>query len=225
MSVMGQAFAAQWRREWQLIWQQRMQWLQPLMFYGLMALLFSLGFGADPDLLAQLAPSLLWLLAMLAVLLALEGLFRTDFEDGTIELWLTAGVSVAWLMLAKLLAHALAVALPLVAISGLLAAWLGVPGQAMAVMLGSLGLGVPILCWVGALGAALTVGLARGGILLALIVLPLYIPVLMFGTVAVQAAAEGRSACGALLLLGSLGLLSVSLIPWAVAAALRVSQE
>ena len=130
-----------------------------------------------------------------------------------------------WVALAKLIAHAMIVSLPLILIGPMLAGWLGLRGEALWVLAASMALGLPVLCWIGALGAALTLGLPRGGILLALIVLPLYIPVLMFGAGAVHAAVEGRPADGALVLLTGLLFLGVSLAPLATAAALRVSQE
>ena len=223
--MMGQVFAAMFRREARLAWRRRGRLLQPLMFYALVMLLFPLGAGPDLALLEQVAPSLLWTAALLAVLLAQGSLFSADLEEGGIELWVTSGVSLGWLVLAKLVAYALIDSLPLILISPLLAGWLGVRGEALWVLVASMGLGMPVLCWIGALGAALTLGLPRGGILLALIVLPLYIPVLMFGAGAVHAAMGGRPAEGALVLLGGLLCLGVSLAPLATAAALRVSQE
>lgn len=223
--MMGRAFAAVFRRELRLAWRRRGQLLQPLVFYALVMLLFPLGAGADLALLGQAAPSLLWVAALLAVLLAQGTLFSADLEEGGIELWVTSGVSLGWLALAKLIAHAMIVSLPLILVGPVLAGWLGLRGEALWVLAASMALGMPVLCWIGALGTALTLGLPRGGILLALIVLPLYIPVLMFGAGAVHAAVEGRPADGALLLLAGLLFLGVSLAPPATAAALRVSQE
>ena len=222
---MGQAFAAVFYREFRLAWRRRGQLLQPLMFYILVMLLFPLGAGADPELLERAAPSLLWIAALLAVLLAQGPLFAVDFEEGGIELWTTSGVSLGWLALAKLTAHAMIVSLPLILLAPVLAGWLGIRGEALWVLIASMALGVPVLCWVGGLGAALVLGLPRGGVLLALIVLPLYIPVLMFGAGAVRSAVEGRPVLGALALLAGLLCLGASLLPLATAAALRISQE
>ena len=223
--MMGQIFVAVFRRELRLAWRRRGQLVQPLLFYGLVMLLFPLGLGGDAALLAQFAPAVLWVSALLAVLLTHGTMFAADLEDGGIELWVASGVSLNWLALARLAAHTLIVSTPLLLSSPLLAAWLGLPSTAIGVLFLSLLLGLPTLCCIGSLGGALTLGLPQGGMLLALIVLPLYIPTLMFGAGAVTSVLEGRSAQGALLLLGGLLCLSVSLAPLAVAAALRVSQE
>ncbi len=222
---MGRAFAALLGREAKLAWRRRGQQLQPLLFYVLVMMLFPLGMGPEPEQLAQLAPSLLWVAALLAALLVPGALFAADFEDGSIELWMTCGVPLAWLMLAKLLIYAAIVTLPLLLLSPLLGAWFGLQDEALWMLPLTLALGLPVLCWVGALGAALTLGLPRGGMLIALIVLPFYIPVLLFGSSAVHAAAEGRPTEGAVALLAGLGLIAGSLSPVAVAAALRAAQE
>lgn len=223
--MMGRAFASLLRREALLAWRRRGQQVQPLLFYVLVMLLFPLGIGPEAAQLAALAPSLLWITALLAALLAPGALFATDLDEGGIEVWMTSGVPLSWLALAKLLAHALVVALPLVLLSPLLGAWFGLRGEALWMLPATMALGLPVLCWVGALGAALTLGLPRGGMLLALIVLPFYMPVLLFGSGAVHAALAGRPAGGALMLLGALACLALSLAPLAVAGALRASQE
>ena len=223
--MMGRVFLALFHREVRLAWRRRGQLLHPLIFYVLVMLLFSLGLGSDPELLMQTGVSLLWVTALLAVLLAQGALFSSDIEDGSIELWVTSGVPLGWLAFAKLAAHAIVVSAPLILASPVLAGWLGFRGEVLWALPASMALGMPVLCWVGALGSALTVGLPNGGILLALIVLPLYIPVLMFGSGAVYAAMDGRSANGALALLAGLFFLAASLTPLATAAALRVGQE
>ncbi len=223
--MMGRAFAALLRREALLAWRRRGQQLQPLLFYALVMLLFPLGIGPESAQLAALAPSLLWITALLAALLTPGALFAADLEEGGIELWMTCGLPLGWLALAKLVMHALAVSLPLVLLSPLLGAWFGLRGEALWMLPASMALGLPVLCWTGALGAALTLGLPRGGMLLALIVLPFYVPVLLFGSSAVHAALEGRPAGGALALLGGLACLAFSLAPLAVAEALRAGQE
>ena len=223
--MMRTLFIAQLHRELVLAWRRRGRFLQPLLFYILVMLLFPLGMDPDVERLASLAPSLLWVTALLAALLAPGMLFASDFEDGCIDVWITGGPSLAWLVLAKLLAYTAIVSLPLIVASPLLGAWFGLSGAALQVLFLSMALGMPVLCLIGALGGALTLSLPRGGILLALIVLPLYIPVLMFGAGAVTAASQGHSVTAALTLLGGLLLLSLSLIPLATATALRAGLE
>ncbi len=223
--MMCTLFLAQWRREMALAWRRRGRFLQPLLFYMLVMLLFPLAMDPDPVRLETLAPALLWVTALLAALLAPAMLFSSDYEEGCIELWITGGMPLAWLILAKLLAYTVIVSLPLIVASPLLGGWFGLSDASLRVLFLSMALGVPALCLIGSLGAALTLSLPRGGILLALIVLPLYIPVLMFGAGAVTAASQGHSVIAALTLLGGMLLLTLSLIPLAAAAALKASLE
>ena len=222
---MARAFAALFARECRLAWRARARLLQPLAFAALATLLLALGMGPEPALLAAAAPSLLWVVALLAAFLASSGLFRAEYEDGGLELWRTCGLPLAWLLLAKLAAHALLVSAPLALASPLLAAWLGLPAAGIGTLLASLALGLPVLCWVGALAAALTLGLPRGGLLLALVALPLYVPVLVFGSASVHAALAGLPTAGPLTLLAALALLALCLAPPAAAAALRAGQD
>jgi len=169
------------------------------------------------------APGVLWVAALLAVMLSLDGLFRRDQESGVLELLLTAPVMAVVPVSAKLLAHWLLTGLPLVLISPVLAHMLQLPDGVLGTVMLSLLLGTPALTIIGAIGAALTVGLNRGGILLAVLVLPLYIPVLIFGAGAVSAAVDGGAVNGILAILGALLALTVSLGPLAVAAGLKIS--
>ena len=174
-------------------------------------------------MLQTLSPGLLWVAALLAVLLSLDGLFRSDFEDGSLEQWVLSPHPLALLVLAKVLAHWAFSGLALVILSPLLALMLGLPVACLPVLLLSLLLGTPVLSLLGAVGAALTVGLKRGGLLLALLILPLYIPVLILGSGALQAALQGMPATGYLLWLASLTVLAVTLTPFAIAAGLKIS--
>ncbi|RMM35871.1 Heme exporter protein B [Pseudomonas syringae pv. berberidis] len=193
------------------------------MFFALVIALFPLAIGPDTQLLQALSPGLLWVAALLAVLLSLDGLFRGDFEDGSLEQWVLSPHPLTLLVLGKVLAHWVFSGLALVLLSPVLALMLGLPVQCLPVLMLSLLLGTPVLSLLGAVGAALTVGLKRGGVLLALLILPLYIPVLILGSAALQAALQGVSATGYLLWLGSLTVLAITLTPFAIAAGLKIS--
>ncbi|RMU98538.1 Heme exporter protein B [Pseudomonas syringae pv. tomato] len=193
------------------------------MFFALVIALFPLAIGPDTQLLQALSPGLLWVAALLAVLLSLDGLFRGDFEDGSLEQWVLSPHPLALLILGKVLAHWVFSGLALVLLSPVLALMLGLPVQCLPVLMLSLLLGTPVLSLLGAVGAALTVGLKRGGVLLALLILPLYIPVLILGSAALQAALQGMPATGYLLWLGSLTVLAITLTPFAIAAGLKIS--
>lgn len=195
----------------------------PLIFYVVTAALFPLGVSPQQSVLATLAPGVIWVAALLATLLALDSLFRTDFEDGTLEQMLLSPVPAPLIVLAKVAAHWLVTGLPLIIVAPLLAVLLALPDGALVTLMATLALGTPILSLVGAIGVALTTGLRRGGALLALLVLPLYIPVLIFGAHAVDAAASGLPVTGQLLILAALLSLAITLAPFAAAAALRVS--
>lgn len=217
------AFAAVLRRDLALAWRTRGDLVNPLGFFVVTVSLFPLGMSPDPALLARIGPGLVWVAALLAVLLSLETLFRSDRDDGTLEQLLVAPSPLPLLVLARVLAHVVTVGLPLVVVSPLLALMLGIGGEAFTALLLGLLLGVPVLCLVGAIGAALTTGIARGGVLVAVIVLPLYIPVLVFGAGAAEAAGLGLPYAGQLAILGALLALSTALAPFAIAAALRIS--
>jgi heme exporter protein B len=201
------------------------QVVQPLVFFVIVTTLFPLATNPDLAELRRIAPGVVWVAAMLSSLLALESLFRPDVEDGTMEQWALSGQPLAWMLLAKTAAHWLLSGLPLVVISPLVATGLGLPVAAWSILLLSLGLGTVALSVLGAIGAALTVGVRRGNVLLALLVLPLAMPVLIFGARAVELAAWGESAAGPLNLLGAIALLGLALGPIAMAAAMRIGVE
>ena len=201
------------------------QALQPLAFFAVVTLLFPLGYTPELDKLRQIAPGVLWVAALLASLLSLEGLFREDAQDGTLEQLVLSGQPLAALALAKTVAHWLLTGLPLTLMAPLLGIALGVPGTAMPGILSSLALGTVTLSLVGAVGAALTLGVRRGGVLLGLLTLPLTVPTLVFGARATELAIAGEGLSGALYLLAALAVLAVTLAPLAVAAALRIGLE
>jgi len=198
------------------------QWLNPLLFFVIVITLFPLGIGPEPSRLATIAPGVLWVAALLAVLLSLDTLFERDRADGVLEQWVLGSLPLTVLVLSKVLAHWLASGLPLLLLSPVLGLMLGLPAQAVPVLCASLALGTLTLSLTGAIGAALTVGVNRGGVLLSLLVLPLNVPVLIFGASAVTAAADGFSPAAALTLLAAMAAFALSLAPWATAAALRI---
>ncbi|WP_058970316.1 heme exporter protein CcmB [Pseudomonas syringae] len=220
---MSTVFAALILREARLLARRPAELANPLVFFALVIALFPLAIGPDTQLLQALSPGLVWVAALLAVLLSLDGLFRGDFEDGSLEQWVLSPHPLALLVLVKVLAHWVFSGLALVLLSPLLALMLGLPVQCLPVLMFSLLLGTPVLSLLGAVGAALTVGLKRGGVLLALLILPLYIPVLILGSAALQAALQGMPATGYLLWLGSLTVLAITLTPFAIAAGLKIS--
>jgi len=216
-------FTATVRREFLLSFRRKSDLANPLIFFVMVATLFPLGVSPEPDFLAQLAPGVIWVAALLATLLSMDALFRSDYEDGSLEQLLLSPQPLFVLVLAKVAAHWCMTGLALTLMAPLLALMLFLPADGMAGLLLSLLLGTPTLSLVGAIGAALTVGLKKGGVLISLLVLPLYIPVLIFGTGAVQAAVTGLPLAGYLALLGALLALALVLAPVAIAAALRIS--
>ncbi len=213
------------RRDLLLALRRRSDVLTTLFFFVIVVSLFPLGIGPELDTLRQIAPGVFWVAALLASMLALEKLFAGDFEDGTLEQMLLAPEPVFVLVLGKVLAHWLITGLPLVLLSPLLGLQYDLPGETLRVMVLSLLLGTPALSLIGAIGAALTLGLRGGGVLISLLVLPLYIPVLIFGAGAVEANASGLGAAGHLYMLGAILLLALVAAPLATAAALRISAE
>jgi len=210
-------------RESRLLFRRPAELANPLVFFAIVIALCPLAVGPGTQRLQTISPGLIWVAALLAVLLSLDGLFRSDFEDGSLEQWVVSPHPLALLVLAKVLAHWMFSGLALVLLAPLLGLMLGMPVSALPVLLMSLLLGTPVLSLLGAVGAALTVGLKRGGLLLALLILPLYIPVLILGSGALQAALQGLPALGYLLWLSSLTALAVTLTPFAIAAGLRIS--
>jgi heme exporter protein B len=192
-------------------------------FFLVVVLLVPLGVGPDAARLAGVAPGTLWIAALLACLLSLDRLFQADSEDGTLDILALSPLPLEAVAAVKALAHWLTTGLPLVAVAAPLAVTLGLPGAAYGWLIASLAVGTPGLSFLGAVGAAVTVGVRRGGLLLSILVLPLYVPSLIFGTQAVAAAAEGRDPLPALLLLGGLTLFILAAAPFAAAAALRIN--
>lgn len=201
------------------------QVLQPLIFFVIVTTLFPLAISPALDELRRIAPGVLWVAAMLASLLALESLFRPDVEDGVMEQWVLSGQPLSVLLLAKTSTHWLLSGLPLVLMAPIVGTALGMPQSVWAVLAATLALGTGALSVLGAIGAALTVSVRRGNVLLALLVLPLEMPVLIFGARAVDLAMQGESVAGPLNLLAAMLLLFLSLGPFAMAAAMRVSVE
>lgn len=216
-------FFSLFKNELRLLIRRPADLVNPLVFFALVVALFPLALGPESQLLQHAAPGLVWVAALLAVLLSLDGLFRADFEDGSLEQWVLSSHSLPMLVVAKVAAHWLCSGLALVVLAPLLALMLGLPGDCIGALLLSLLLGTPVLSLLGAIGAALTVGLRRGGLLLALLILPLYIPVLILGTGALQSALQGLPAAGQLLWLACLAVLAITLAPFAIAAGLSIS--
>jgi len=199
--------------------------LVPLIFFAIVVALFPLGVGPEPAMLAALAPGVLWVAALLAAMLSLPRLFAQDYAAGTLEQLLLAPHPLAVLVLAKIAAHWLLSGLPLVLLAPLFALQLQLPAQALPALLASLALGTPVLSLLGAVGAGLTLGLRGGGVLVSLLVLPLYTPVLIFGAGSVTAAAAGLDTEAYISILGAFLVLALTFAPWAAAAALRVSLD
>lgn len=197
--------------------------VNPLMFYLIAVSLFPLGGGAEPAFLSSIAPGVIWVTALLAVMLSMESLFRADYEDGSLEQLLLSPQPLYFQLLTKVFAHWVVSGLPLVLLTPLLAMMLALPGEAYGALLLGLLLGTPTLNLIGAIGMALTVGLSRSGLLLAVLVLPLSIPVLVFGAGMVDAALNGLPVTGLAALLGALLMLALTLSPLAIGAALRIS--
>ena len=221
-SVSG-LFGAVLKRDLMLAYRKKSDLFNPLIFFLMVATLFPLGVSPEPDFLAEIAPGVVWVAALLATLLSMDGLFKSDFEDGTLEQTLLSPQPLFVVVLAKVLAHWMMSGLPLALLAPLLAVMLFLPAEGMTGLMLSLLLGTPTLSLVGAIGAALTVGLRKGGVLISLLVLPLYIPVLIFGTSAVQAAVTGLPLAGFFALLGAILVLGLVLAPLAIGAALRIS--
>jgi len=196
-----------------------------VLFFVLAAILFPFGVGPEPNLLARIAAGVIWVTALLAAMLSLDRLFQGDYEDGGLDGLATAPVGLGTVVLAKCLAHWLVAGLPLLLAAPVLAIVLGLPAEGFPALLAALALGTPTMSLLGAVGAALVLGARRGGVLVALLVLPLAVPVLIFGVAAVDAAVAGLGARPYLLVLAALLLAALALAPWAAAAALRQAVE
>ena len=213
------------RRDLVLAMRRRADVLTTLIFFVMVVSLFPLGVGPEMDMLRKMAPGVLWVAALLASMLSLGRLFSADYLDGTLEQMLLAPQSLSVLVLGKMVSHWMVSGLPLVLMTPVLGLQFDMSMQAIAVLILGLLLGTPILSMVGAIGAALTLGLRGGGVLLSLLVLPLCIPVLIFGTGAVEAVTSGLSVSSHLSLMGALLVLALAFTPWVTAQALRISME
>ncbi len=222
-NTMASAFLAMLKRDLTLAYRHRGELANPLLFFVIVVSLFPLGVGPAPGVLSSIAPGIIWVAALLAAMLALDGMFRSDFADGSLEQIALSHQPLSVLVLAKVLAHWLVTGLPLILVAPLLGILLYLPDPAMLTLVASLALGTPVLSLVGAIGMGLTVGLKRGGVLLSLLVLPLYVPVLIFGALAVNDAAAGLNVTGHFYVLAFLLALSATLSPLATAAAVRIS--
>jgi heme exporter protein B len=220
-----EAFALIVRRELCLSFRRPDQLLQPLVFFLIITTLFPLGLSPQLSLLRDMSPGVLWVAALLSSLLSLDALFKSDADDGTLEQLALCGQGLPVVVVAKTLAHWLVSGAALVLVSPLVATALGIPVGAFATMMLSLALGTLTLSWLGAIGAGLTVGLKRGNVLLSLIVLPLAMPLLIFGAGATDHAISGLSAAGALYFLGALCVFTCTLAPFAATVALRITLE
>lgn len=196
-----------------------------VVFFVLTVTLFPLGVGPETAVLRRIAPGVIWVAALLAAMLSLDRLFQVDFEDGSLDQLALAPLPLELVAAAKCLAHWISTGLPLVVISPLLGVLLELNGEAYGALLLAMAAGTPSLSLVGGIGAALTVSIRRGGVLLSLLVLPLYIPVLIFGTGAIDAAATGLGGGAHLLVLAALLAAALPLAPWAIAGALRLNLE
>ncbi len=194
-----------------------------LAFFLILVVLIPFGVGPQSELLSRIAPGVLWVGALLACLLSLDRIFQLDFEDGSLDLLATSPLPLESLALLKALTHWLTTGLPLTVAAPFLGVFLSLPGEAVVWLVSSLALGTPALSLIGAFGAALTVGLKRGGLLISLLVLPLYVPTLIFGAECVRRGAEGLAASTPLLFVAGITAGCVAALPFATASALRVN--
>ncbi|WP_340480059.1 heme exporter protein CcmB [Vibrio anguillarum] len=211
------------RRELLIAFRRQADIFNPLWFFIIVITLFPLSIGPEPALLARIAAGIVWVAALLSALLSLERLFRDDFQDGSLEQMMLIPVPLPIVVISKVVAHWLLTGLPLILISPLLAVLLSLDFNTWLAVVFTLFIGTPTLSFIGAIGVALTVGLQKGGVLLSLLVLPLYIPILIFATSAIDAASLGMLYNGQLAVLGAMFMGAITLTPFAISAALRVS--
>lgn len=213
------------RRELVTAFRRKSDILNPLWFFIIVITLFPLGIGPEPNLLLRIAPGVIWVAALLSALLSMERLFRDDFLDGSLEQLMLTKTPLGVIVTAKVIAHWLLTGLPILLVSPLLAIFLSLDTNTYIATFITLLLGTPVLSFVGAIGVALTVGLRKGGVLLSLLILPLFIPVLIFATSAIDAASFGASYAGPVAILGAMLAASITFSPFAIAASLRVSMS
>jgi len=211
------------KRDLLIAFRLRSEMIQPVLFYILIVAMFPLGAGSDHAILEKIAAGIIWVTALLASMLSLDSLFRSDYEDGSLEQMTLSDHPLSLIISAKVFSHWLTTALPLIAVTPLLSVLLFLPENALGTLMLTLLLGTPVLSLIGAIGVALTVGLRRGGVILSLLILPLYVPVLIFSTLAIQNAAENFSASAQLSMLAAILILAITIAPFAIAAALKIS--
>lgn len=210
-------------REFTVGFRNRGELANPIIFFLCIIVFVPLGISPDAKVLSTLAPGMIWIVALLATLLSLDRLFQSDFDDGSLEQAVVSGQPLFWVVLAKILVHWCITGLPLTLLAPVLGVMMALPSEGYLPLMASLLLGTATLSLLGAIGAALTVALRRGGLLLSLIIMPLYVPVLIFGSASVRNAIDGFAITGQLLVLGVFLVLSLMLAPLAAAGALRVS--
>lgn len=216
-------FFLYFRREWQLMFRNTSALIQPLIFFIIIALLFPFSLPAENDLLQRIGGGVIWVSAVLATLLSLESMFHSDYQDGTLEQMLIHPRSLALAVLGKSLAHWTSTGLLLSLFSPILCITFNIPTEQIWVLFISLLLGTPSLSLIGAIGAAITVTLRRGGVLIAIIILPLYIPILIFGAGMLTQASQGFDVISQMYALAAILVLSLTLAPFAIAGALTVT--
>jgi heme exporter protein B len=222
--TLASAARAQLARDATLVWRRRGEALQPVLFALMVLALFPLALGNERALLAKIAPAVVWAAVLVSAVLGLDALYRSDAEDGSLEQMLMSPVPLAWLLAMRIAVHWATTALPLIVLAPVLGEMLYLPAELRGPLLASLALGTPLLSLLGAVVAALTVGIRRSGIILAILALPLFVPVLVFGAGAVVAAANGTPGwIGALYLLGAGLVLALVVAPLAAAAAIRIA--
>lgn len=222
-STLAGAVIATLRRDLLIAYKRKNDLFNPFMFFVLVATLFPIGISPEPEALGEISAGVLWISALLASLLAMDNLFRADFEDGSLELLMLSPHPLYFLVLAKNIAHWLVSGLPIVLVSPLIAYMLNFPEGAYSTLVLTLLLGTPVLSLLGSIGVALTVGLGSRGLILAVITLPMSVPVLIAGTLTVSQTLEGASLSGYLAIMGAMLVAALALAPLASAAALRIS--
>ncbi|MDO6559634.1 heme exporter protein CcmB [Paraglaciecola chathamensis] len=222
---MSVALKAVFERDLALAYRQRSELMQPMMFFILVISLFPLGIGPNPETLQKVGPGVIWVAAILSSLLGMERLFKDDYNDGSLEQIMLSATPLPLVVLVKVVAHWLTSIVPLLLLSPLLALFLNLTEPMYWALLSTLLLGTPLLSLVGAIAVGLTLGLNRGGVLLALLLLPVFIPLLIFATAAVEAASLQLPYSAQLAIIGAMLLISLALAPFAIAYALRVSQN
>ena len=213
------------RRELLIAYRKQSDVLNPLWFFIIVITLFPLSIGPEPNLLARIAAGIVWVAALLSALLSLERLFRDDYRDGSLEQLMLLPVPLFVVILCKVISHWLLTGLPLILISPILAILLSLDLHTWLAIVLTLLLGTPTLSFIGAIGVALTVGIQKGGVLLSLLTLPLYIPVLIFATSAIDSASLGVAYNGQLAVMGAMGVAALTFAPFAIGAALRISVD